>query len=145
MDRYCAEIHQIVRDVVRRRREGETQALAGHSGVIGGVPVTKRDHEQKQSEQEDVRSKDLLELMLTAELPSGENMPIDAVEEESINFIAAGAETTSNLITWMLYRMATEPGLWERVSRRSWVFVEVFFLLSWRRCPTYLCCLHVCL
>lgn len=109
MDHYCEIIHSIVKEVVEKRRSGESQALTGHR-------IKKQETEEKTSSAEKLpKSMDLLDLLLTAELPSGENMPISAVEEESINFIAAGAETTSNLLSWIFYRMATVPGLWKRV------------------------------
>jgi cytochrome P450 len=40
------------------------------------------------------------------------------VKDESINFIAAGAETTSNLMTWMVYRLITEKEVWDKVNTR---------------------------
>lgn len=46
---------------------------------------------------------------------NGEPMSDEAVQDESLNFIAAGAETTSNLITWLVYRLVTEPQHWQTV------------------------------
>jgi cytochrome P450 len=58
---------------------------------------------------------DLLDLLLGARDENGEPMSDVAVQDESINFIGAGAETTSNLITWLVYRLVTIPEHWQTV------------------------------
>jgi cytochrome P450 len=98
----CANIDSIVGEIVRDRKEGRSKVVQGGEHA-GSALLAERG--------EETRRRDLLDLLLDAQqnMPAGEVLTDRGVEEESINFIAAGAETTSNLCIWMLHRIITEP------------------------------------
>lgn len=98
----CAAIDEVVGEIVRDRKAGKSSVVAG--GQHAGSELLR---EQAGGE---VRRRDLLDLLLDAQanMPEGQVLTDRGVEEESINFIAAGAETTSNLCIWMLHRILTE-------------------------------------
>lgn len=50
---------------------------------------------------------DLLDMLLAMDMEEQQMF------DECVNFMAAGAETTSNLMTWLLYKLVERPGLWE--------------------------------
>ena len=103
IQRGCNNIDTIVASIVRDRKEGRSHVIAGghHAGS---------EKLREENNGEEVRRRDLLDLLLDAQanMPEGQVLTDRGVEEESINFIAAGAETTSNLCIWMLYRILTE-------------------------------------
>lgn len=105
----CANIDAIVAEIVRDRKAGKSSVVAG--GAHTGSELLKA-----QNAGEQVRRRDLLDLLLDAQanMPAGQVLTDRGVEEESINFIAAGAETTSNLCIWMLHRIVTEPGVFAK-------------------------------
>jgi len=50
---------------------------------------------------------DLLDLLLSAVDDEGEPFTDQEIREQSLTFVAAGSETTGNLMTWMLYVLMT--------------------------------------
>jgi len=114
----CATIEQIVKDIVADRKAGRSGVVKGgkHAGM---ELMAQRAAETGEAlDEEATRRRDLLDLLLEAQanMPEGEVLTDRAVEEESINFIAAGAETTSNLCVWMLWRTITQPPVSEGQS-----------------------------
>lgn len=57
---------------------------------------------------------DLLDVLLSSKLPNGDPLPREFVEEEALNLIAAGAETTSNGTSWLLWCLLTHPDSMQR-------------------------------
>jgi len=83
IDAGCAAIDGIVAEIIRDRRSGNSHAIGGR--------------------------RDLLDFLLAARDTEGNSMDEQALLDESVTFIAAGAETTSNLIGWLLYRLCCNP------------------------------------
>ncbi|CAF2154072.1 unnamed protein product [Rotaria magnacalcarata] len=54
---------------------------------------------------------DLLDLLLSAVDDEGVPFTDQEIKEESLTFIAAGSETTGNLMTWMLYVLMTNDNI----------------------------------
>jgi cytochrome P450 len=95
----------VIRDIVEKRRLGET------SGVEGGHhPGRDRDGAENGENADEYRRRDLLDLLLDAQknLAPGQELTDDGIVDEALNFMTAGADTTSNLCDWMLYRILTQ-------------------------------------
>lgn len=111
MRKACATVHDIVRDVVSSRTQAGKQS------------------------QEGKESTDVLNILLGAckALPDGSFCEEDAkmLQEESVNFIAAASETTSNVLTWLVYKLVQDAQLWAQVSS------EVQRVCPHGKIPTY--------
>ena len=105
----CATIDGIVAEIVADRKAGKTTVIEG--GVHSGTESLRQRAAEQDGGSGQVRRRDLLDLLLDAQanMPAGQTLTDKGVQDESVNFIAAGAETTSNLCIWMLWRLVTEP------------------------------------
>jgi cytochrome P450 len=57
---------------------------------------------------------DLLQLLLDARYDDGSSMDVKQVRDEAMTFVLAGHETTSSLLTWLLYQTSIQPEIWEQ-------------------------------
>jgi cytochrome P450 len=68
--------------------------------------------------------------MIDAKYESGERMSPFQLKEEAVNFLIAGAETTSTLMSWLVYELVSNPEVLEKCIE------EVDLVLSGED-PTY--------
>jgi cytochrome P450 len=133
VQRGCATIDAIVAEIVSDRKAGRNSVAVG--GEHAGSAQLRAEAEARG---ETLRRRDLLDLLLDAQtnMPSGQVLTDQGVQEESLNFIAAGAETTSNLCIWMLWRILieSERTVAEGLPREESIFARVVEEID-RVCP----------
>ncbi|KLT45743.1 putative cytochrome P450 [Cutaneotrichosporon oleaginosum] len=106
-----------------KRNKLADQARIGTSGV-GRECIARKRREMEAMHQDDLNKgtfvgKDLLSLMLKANMAK-DLLPRDRLDDTEMayqvsTFILAGSETTSNSLTWTLYRLAMNPDVQQRL------------------------------
>ena len=86
VDSGCRAIADVVRTVIADRKSGRTKSLT--------------------------QSHDLLDLLLQARHSDGEGLGDEQIMQESLTFILAGHETTSNLLCWIIVELTERPDVW---------------------------------
>lgn len=81
-----------------------------HAGVIASEVSSIIAERRKAPHPEPL---DLLDAMLNATFES-KAMSAEQLQDESVNFLGAGSETTSNLMTWLVYALSERSDLWEK-------------------------------
>jgi len=95
--RTMAELSQMVQQLIDKRRH-EVELLH------------QQQDEQALEASGDALPNDLLTSLLKARDPAtGEGMPNELLIDESLTFLAAGHDTTSNLLSWCMYFLGRDP------------------------------------
>ncbi|KAH8203480.1 hypothetical protein TruAng_002351 [Truncatella angustata] len=85
---------------------------------------------QKGARDKGLMSRDLLTYMIEERVESGLDLSDDDILGHLLNFISAGHETTSGLLTWAAYVLATEPEIQKKIRgetislRQDHMFLE---------------------
>ncbi len=88
--------------------------LAYFRQEIGGIVARRRDRLAREGA--DRLPDDLLTRLLTATDPqTGRPLPPDLVYDNAVTFLAAGHETTANVLAWTLFLLSENPGWDERL------------------------------
>jgi cytochrome P450 len=86
--------------VIRRQKEAVQDIRSACRKII-----EQRLTESKTSS----TANDLLGLLVGCKDDKGQSMPMEQMIDEAMAFLLAGHETTSTLMTWLLYALATNP------------------------------------
>ena len=87
LDRNARIVAKLVDQIIADRRQGRTSSLS-----VGS---------------------DLLDLLLSAEDDDGQPFSDQEIKEQALTFVAAGSETTGNLMVWMLYVLMTHDDVFQ--------------------------------
>ncbi|UJR13280.1 hypothetical protein I4U23_000299 [Adineta vaga] len=89
MDKSRREIQQVIQNIINQRLNGLTKSTCKGSDLLDLLLTTKGDEKTKKFSQEEISN-------------------------EAITFVLAGHETTSTLMAWTLYNLATHPEVYQR-------------------------------
>jgi cytochrome P450 len=87
IDRGTQEMSQFVDQIVADRRQGRSQSLCAGA--------------------------DLLDLLLSAVDNQGQSFTDQEIKDQTLTFILAGHETTSNLMVWIMYELMINPSVYK--------------------------------
>ena len=87
IDRGSRDLSQFVEQIVEDRRQGRSESLCA--------------------------GEDLLDLLLSAVDSEGQSFTNEEIKDQTLTFILAGHETTSNLMLWTLYILMTHPAVYQ--------------------------------
>ena len=87
IDRGSRNLSQFVDQIVEDRRQGRSESLCA--------------------------GEDLLDLLLSAVDSEGQSLTNQEIKDQTLTFILAGHETTSNLMLWTMYILMTHPAVYE--------------------------------
>ncbi|MFO1149203.1 MAG: cytochrome P450 [Alsobacter sp.] len=93
-------------------------SLALFRREIGGIVA--RRQARLEAEGEDALPDDLLTRLLTSPDPqTGQRLPGSLVYDDAVTFLAAGHETTANVLTWTLFLLSENPEWDHRVAEEA--------------------------
>jgi cytochrome P450 len=104
IDRDTQELSDFVDQIITDRRQGRSQSLCAGA--------------------------DLLDLLLSAVDNQGQPFTDQEIKDQALTFVFAGHETTSNLMSWVMYELMTNPSVYQACQH------EVNRILPNRTIPT---------
>ena len=87
VDRASREMSNFVNQIITDRRQGRSESLCAGA--------------------------DLLDLLLSAVDNEGQSFTDQEIKDQAVTFVLAGHETTSNLMTWIMYELMTNPSVYQ--------------------------------